>query len=266
MNLSNFDIVLVEPVYPGNVGAIARSASNYGVNTIKIIGDLDYLCLDAKKMALYGFPLLEKASRYKCLSDALADCHLVIGTVHQDRFNRSVPLPIWEVIATNRDTLVTGRTAIIFGREDNGLTREEIDMCHALAIIPTPENMSFNLAHSVTVFLYEVYRLVHDQEHSPISAKPTQNQSEDLINLLHKTLHSVGFFRGDHELSTMTLIRELSYRLNIAASDIPMIKAVLFKIYGFAERAIPYMPEKTVRDCSLRSLQQDIAAQKEPNA
>lgn len=249
MPMSQIEIVLVEPIYPGNIGAMARSASNFGVDTIKIVGDVDYLCLEAKKMALYGYPLLEKAHRFSRLYDAVAGCNLIIGTVHQTRFNRTAPRPIWDVMGSNRDRLLRGRTALVFGREDNGLNRDEIDICHTLAVIPTPEGTSFNLAHSVTVFLYEIYRIIHGETPSLEPEAATHEQYEAVIDQLHRTLKAVGFFRGDHEVSSMIQLRELAYRMDLKARDIPFIQAILYKIRNFAARAVHHMPPELTRDC-----------------
>ncbi|MFQ5560365.1 MAG: RNA methyltransferase, partial [Nitrospinota bacterium] len=164
MGLETIDIILVEPKYAGNVGAIARSAKNYGVRSIKIVGDIDFLCLEAKKMALYGYPLLEQAARFTTLDEALKTNSLAIDTVHQSRFNRKSLKPPWQVFENLSRRLATEPTALVFGREANGLTREEINLCHFLTIIPTDKNLSFNLAHSVTVFLYEAYRSTTGKE------------------------------------------------------------------------------------------------------
>ncbi len=249
MSLSSFEIILVEPIYPGNVGALARSAANFGIETIKIIGDLDVLCSDAKKMALYGYPLLQNAARYHSLSEAVESCNLVIGTVHQERNNRLPPLPSWTVSEQFRDQMLSGRTALVFGREDNGLTRDEIDQCHVLSTIPTPGGLSFNLAHSVSLYLYEIYRAIHSEHHLNSPNHPCHTELEEFIDLIKATLLSVGFFRTENHSSTMTRIRDIVFRMNLSADDVPILKALFYKIHHFAGRAVPLLPEEMVRDC-----------------
>jgi TrmH family RNA methyltransferase len=249
MSLSAFEIILVEPIYPGNVGALARSASNYGIETIKIIGDLDVLCHDAKKMSLYGYPLLQNAARFETLAEAVESCNLVIGTVQQERYNRTPPLPSWTITEQYRDQMLSGKTALVFGREDNGLTRDEIDQCHVLSTIATPEGLSFNLAHSVSLYLYEIYRAVHNENHVNSQRHPCHSELEELIELIQVTLLSVGFFRTEHHASSMTRIRDIVFRMNLSASDVPILKALFYKIHHFAGRAVPLLPEEMVRDC-----------------
>lgn len=251
MSLSKLEIILVEPIYAGNVGAIARSAANFGVETIKIIGGLDYLCDDAKQMSLYGYPLLQKATRWNTLFDAVAGCSLVIGTVQQDRYNRSTPISSRIMAGTFRSRLISEKTALVFGREDNGLTRDEIDQCHVLSTIPTPTGLSFNLAHSVTIFLSEIHYAVTGAVPDGEPQKPTQSQLDDLIDVMQSSLFAVGFFRPDRKVNTLIRIRDIVYRMNLNAADIPVLKALFYKVDSFARRALPMLPADLFHDCTL---------------
>lgn len=251
MSLSRLEIILVEPIYPGNVGAIARSAANFGVETIKIIGDVDFLCDDAKQMSLYGYPLLQKATRWKSLSEAVADCNLVIGTVQQERYNRSMPLSARIMAEKYHSRLISEKTALIFGREDNGLTRDEIDQCHILSTITTPTGLSFNLAHSVTVFLSEIYQAIKGKKPLEESEKPTQSELNDLIDLMQAGLYGIGFFKPDRKVNTLIRIRDIVYRMNLENSDIPVLKAIFYKVDSFARRALPLLPKEAFKDCRL---------------
>jgi len=218
---------------------MARSAINFGVEKIKIVGNLDFLCLEAKKMALYGYKLLQNAERYESLEDAVAPCSLIIGTVHQTRYHRSTPRFSWEIVESVIDRLILEKTAIVFGREDNGLLRDEINLCHFLATIPTPDNMSFNLAHSVTVFLYEIYRSVHSTTGSLLPRKPSQEDYEGFFGLLSETLNSMGFFKGTQKDSVMIQFRDITYRSQLNAADLPLLKAVMYKVLKISERQVP---------------------------
>lgn len=252
MSLSRLEIILVEPIYPGNVGAIARSAANFGIKTIKIIGDLDFLCDDAKQMSLYGYPLLQKATRCDSLSEAIADCNLVIGTVQQERYNRSLPLSSRAMARKFSARLMAAKTALVFGREDNGLTRDEIDQCHILSTLVTPTGLSFNLAHSVTAFLSEIYQATVDVEPPAVSEKPTQAQLNSLIDLMQSSLYGIGFFKPNRKVNTLIRIRDIVYRMNLETADIPVLKAIFYKVDSFARRALPMLPEDLFKDCRLR--------------
>ncbi|MBN1878523.1 hypothetical protein JW823_00255 [bacterium] len=251
MSLENVEIILVEPIYPGNIGAIARSAFNYDLSTIKIIGHVDYLCTEAKQMSLYGYPLLQKAARFDTLAQAVKDCDLVIGTVQQERYNRQPPLSASQTMSAYKNRILTGRTALVFGREDNGLTREEIDVCHVLTTLPTPTGLSFNLAHSATVFLYEMHRAINGVTPYREPPAPPQSEYEDLFRVIRSALFKVGFFRPDRKVNTMIRIRDVIYRMNLNSSDFPLLKAIFFKIDSFASRAFPHLPRDLFDDCTI---------------
>lgn len=229
MPLSHVEIVLVGPQYPGNVGAIARSAHNFGMPTIKIVGDLDVTDVEARKMALYGRDVLYKTQMFTSLADAVAQSRLVIGTVHQTRFKRTPPAPVWDIVTHHIDTIASMPTSIVFGREDNGLLREEIDLCHALMVIPSGQSLSFNLAHSVSMVLYEIYKNLCGGVHGVHLAKPSQNDFEDVFEIADAMFHHIDFYRGSQEKSVMAAIREIAYRANLYTRDLPLIKAVMHR-------------------------------------
>lgn len=241
MPLSNLEIVLVEPQYPGNVGAVARSAKNYGIPALTIVGNLDFLTLEAKKMALYGYDLLETAKRATSLAEATADCRLVIGTVHQLRYHRSPPRPLWEILQETAPVIASQRSAIVFGREDNGLTRDETNICHHLAVIPTPADLSFNLAHAATVSLYEAWKSVNSTEQSNIIQRPTHSEYEDFFGILESTLTAIQFFKGEQRDSVMIMLRDIVYRSNLSPADLPLLKAILYKIRKTTGFSSPFL-------------------------
>ena len=229
MSLAHVEIVLVGPQYPGNVGAIARSAHNFGMPTIKIVGDLDVTDVEARKMALYGRDVLYNTRMFTSLADAVADSRLVIGTVHQTRFKRTPPAPVWDIVTRHIDTIASIPTSIVFGREDNGLLREEIDLCHALMVIPSCESLSFNLAHSVSMVLYEIYKNLCGGVHGVHLAKPSQRDFEEVFEIADAMFHHIDFYRGSQEKSVMAAIREIAYRSNLYTRDLPLIRAIMHR-------------------------------------
>ncbi|MBN1355966.1 hypothetical protein JXA40_06795 [bacterium] len=230
MVLSNVEIVLVEPIYPGNVGSAARSAFNYGVEIMKIVGKLDCSAVETRQMALYGFDLIRNLQRFESLEAAVADTQLVVGMVQQPRSHRQSPGSLNTLARELNNELSRHRIALVFGREDNGLTREEVDLCHYLATIPNPKNLSFNLAHSVTVALYEIYQSLGEKPAENRPARPRNSEYQAVIELMHQTLQELDFFKGNGENSAMTAIKDILYRSRITSSDIPLLKAVLYRI------------------------------------
>ena len=152
-------IVLVEPQHPGNIGAVARAMANFGLNDLAMVKGCD-LADESYARSKSGRPVLEKSKRYSTIEEAIADCDIAIGTsgIRPEGDKRWFRAPqdvkkINEIIA-DRD-----KPALLFGRENHGLYREELALCEATITIPTNSNYPIlNLSHAVGIVLYEVKR------------------------------------------------------------------------------------------------------------
>lgn len=153
-----FSVVVVEPKYEGNIGGIARVMKNFGFSKLVLVNPPG-LGQEAKAMAMHGYDILQNAVVYDSFQkvvdefDYLAATTSVIATDSNSRRNPVFP----EDLATGLDT--EGKVAIVFGREDHGLSNEEIAACDFIVSIPAnPEYPTLNLSQSVTVILYELSR------------------------------------------------------------------------------------------------------------
>jgi tRNA/rRNA methyltransferase len=155
-------VILVGPQHPGNVGASARGAANFGCRDFRVVAPrCDIVCDEALSRALHAKPLLQNAKVFPDLRSALAGTSLSIGTTARtakavNHFLRK-PLDIRDALEPL--TEVSGTVAWVFGREDAGLSGEEVDLLDQLVTIPTAEYWSLNLSHAVTLCLYEHFRL-----------------------------------------------------------------------------------------------------------
>jgi len=142
--------VLVEPQHPGNVGACARAMANMGLHRLVIV---DPPCFDperARWMAPGCEHVIRNARLVGTLDEALADCHRAVATTARHRKGDQPildPTSFAEAHWADPDPHRT--TALLFGREDFGLSRAHVDRCHAVLRIPTPEHASLNLAQAV---------------------------------------------------------------------------------------------------------------------
>ena len=153
-----FRIILVEPIYEFNIGMVARAMKNFGFNELYIVNPKS-LGEEARKYASHAVDILEKAKIVKTLKEALNDIDLSIattGVIGGDYNVLRIAMPIQEL---SKLIKYHGKVAIIFGREDHGLSNEEIALCDVLATIPTSKEYPImNLSHAVTVVLYEITR------------------------------------------------------------------------------------------------------------
>lgn len=152
--------VLVRPSNALNIGAAARAMANFGLSDLAAVSPYDRRWRQAQS-AIYGSELLARA-KLATLEEAVADCHLVLGTA--SAHNRAPRRPVVTLTALRpwlrRRLPRGGRLAVLFGSEKNGLENAELSHCHALLRIPTlPQAPSMNLGQAVAVTAYELVKL-----------------------------------------------------------------------------------------------------------
>jgi tRNA/rRNA methyltransferase len=156
--LERFEVVLVSPRNPLNIGAAARAMANFGFSHLTVVAPYEPHWREAKS-AVGASDLLQNAKRVERLTEAAADCTLVVGTgtlEHRRPEQTMVALPDLGLLIT-QELDRGGRVALVFGPEKRGLTREDLALCHVLVEIPTdPRQPSMNLGQAVAVCLYEL--------------------------------------------------------------------------------------------------------------
>lgn len=157
MDLSRIRIVLVQTSHPGNIGATARAMKNMGLQSLTLVSPKDFPSGVALGRAANALDVLDGAVVVDSLEAAIADCGLVIGTSAR---SRGIPWPMVDP-GQCAEKLVAASTqndvALVFGREDAGLSNEELRRCHFHVQIPANEAYSsLNLAAAVMVLCYEI--------------------------------------------------------------------------------------------------------------
>lgn len=158
--MPRFTVVLVEPRVGGNVGAVARSMSNFGFNDLVLVnpcvlGDEGY------RRAKHGRLILEEARVFPSLAKALSTSDISVGTTgipttREKAFHRQAIAP---QDLPSKLSEVDGNVAILLGREDYGLYNEELDLVDLLVNIPcSPTHPVMNISHAAAIILYELYR------------------------------------------------------------------------------------------------------------
>jgi tRNA/rRNA methyltransferase len=155
-------IVLVEPLYQGNVGSVARAMKNFGYTDLVLVNPCK-LEGQAKAMASHARDILEGARVTSNLDEAVEGTNLVIGTtgIASMKTGEHIRLPLYTVRELKeRLKGHSGKVAVLFGREDNGFSNEELKSFDMLITIPTSEIYPvMNLSHAVAVVLYELSEL-----------------------------------------------------------------------------------------------------------
>ncbi len=140
------------------MGAAARAMANFGFLHLTVVAPYEPHWREAKS-AIGAEALLQNAKSVESLTEALANCALVIGTATvADRRPEQLVLPLPSLAPRVAQALDGGgRAALVFGPEKRGLTRDDLALCHLLVEIPTHSGQpSMNLGQAVAVCLYEL--------------------------------------------------------------------------------------------------------------
>ena len=218
-------IVLVEPREAGNVGAAARVMKNFGFDELWIVGEHPTLQPLAGWWASGADDVVERARFAPTLHHALADAHLTIATTSARGRTTPVDLTPQSVAELYAESQTL---ALVFGREDSGLTREEVMQCQRTAIIPThPDFPTMNLAQSVGVFCYELSSIVR-------RPPPRLPAPAALIERLHDRaealLVEVGFLQTNNPDRIYDDLRAIAGRADLDAREATILLGMISQI------------------------------------
>lgn len=153
---SRLVVVLVEPKEDGNVGAAARGVKNTGLGGLRLVRPPE-LGVQARRMAWRSLDVLARAKSFGSLPDALADCRRAIGFTARSQRSVTGIRALPAIAPAILDHAAGGRTALVFGPEHRGLSRNELGCCQDVVRIPSsPKQPSLNLAQAVLVVGYEL--------------------------------------------------------------------------------------------------------------
>jgi tRNA/rRNA methyltransferase len=207
--------------------------ANFGFSRLRVVNAYDVAFREARS-AVGAAPLLQSAEDYSSLSDAVADCQLVVGTTSVGHRELQHPLRRLEYGARSiRRGLVHAPVALMFGSEKFGLTNEELSHCHWLMRIPTADtDLSMNLGQAVALCLYELSRDPKAVRAAPPKtiARAPAGETEQITRMLLEILEKSGYVNPVIAGSTEEKVRRLVRRLDIAGRDAPVLMGMLRQI------------------------------------
>ena len=223
-------VVLVAPRNPLNIGAAARAMANFGFSRLRVVNPYEVAFREARS-AVGAAPLLASALECATVSDAVADCVLVVGTTSVGHRELQHPLRRLEYGARLIQR-AAGPVALLFGSEKFGLSNEDMSHCHWLMRIPTVDlNRSMNLGQAVAVCLYELARDSRAAAARPEKSKPASAaDTEQVTVLLVEALERSGYIKPLTAASAKAKVRRLVRRLNLTARDAPIVLGMLRQI------------------------------------
>jgi TrmH family RNA methyltransferase len=192
----------------------------------------------AKKTAKGAPKLLESIRYFDTLSSAIADCHFALGFTRRIREPAQQFQNIQEMVAEwNQANTEPTKTALVFGRESQGLSREESLLVSHLVCIPMmDENLSLNLSHAVAIALYAFLgstlpdALSMDSKSTRNAHLPIQQENNAVLDHLLQTLDAKGFFRSGKESAHRDYTRVLWQRLRPTRQELDFLAGMLKRL------------------------------------
>jgi len=246
---NNFAFVLFKPQSAGNIGAAARALKNMGFDDLRLVAPGPLNQREAVAMAVHADDILAGAKTYSELASALADCSVTVGTTSRRGGYRSTAQPL-RAAAIELDALArSNRIAVIFGREDRGLTNRELKLCHRLITIPTaPEYPSLNLAQAVVVVAYELMIASSASTASAASSAAPEfvsaSISDAMLARMADALVSIGFIDEQNPDHIMFAMREIFGRSGLTPREVEILNGMARQIRWVAEGGSQTLADK----------------------
>ena len=153
-------IILCNTTHPGNIGAVARAMKTMGLGRLLLVSPREFPCAAATARAAGADDILADCLVYPSLAEAIADTRLVAATTAR---TRSIRWPEETPDSAAKILVEKARqrqdVAIVFGREQSGLSNEQLDLCNFMIRIPAnPDFSSLNIAAAAQIVCYELHR------------------------------------------------------------------------------------------------------------
>ena len=240
-NFVNLKIVLVEPNGAINVGSVARLCSNFEVDELRIVSPkCDIFSLESKKMALKGKSYIDNCKKFNSVEQAIFDCDLVLATCGRLEFSKDIecesPQEISKWISSFKEI---NNLAILFGREDRGLTNSELLFAHKIFNINTSKNCpSLNLSHAVAIILYELSKFSENNEnkYTKVFNLASSKQINESFNDLEEMLLRIGYLLEHTSFSKISKFKKFLLKAKVSSHEINVLRGIVHQINWFLNK------------------------------
>lgn len=240
--LSRIAVVLDHPQNVVNIAGVVRVMMNFGLSDLRLVNPDEFDAYRIEGIAHRSRYFIEDIQIHDSLDAALADRSYIVGTTARPRTaGRNFVRPR-QAAQDLVPRTVDGGVAILFGREDRGLSNEALDRCAAVAIIPTDEQFSsLNLAQACLVLAYESFLAAGMGEGEMPRGRratrpPTQEESEEAFRALERGLGRIEFFKAREPAAVMRTLRTIIARADPDLRETKLLGAIGYEIGHFIDR------------------------------
>ena len=235
-------VVLVRPQVAGNIGATARLMENFAAGDLYLVQPkVDPTSREAQQRSTHGEHRLDNAKVVAELNEALEGAVYAIGlSRRRGPTHQQADLLPKQMGALVADKMRDGDVALVFGTEDNGLSREDLLQCDVVCQIPAqPDYATLNLSHAVAISLYETFLAVTGER---LNEPPTGPRSDPadaaminrLMEKLGKALLTIGYLHAEKPDHLLFPIRAVLSRAELTRAEVQILIGVAQQIDEFA--------------------------------
>lgn len=240
--LSNVHVVLAEPQNIVNIAGVVRAMANMGLDRLRLVNPAEFDAYRITGIAHRCDHIVDAPEFFESLHDAVADCVYVVGTTARARTakrNYDRPRRLAEHLV---ERAAEGPVAVVMGREDRGLSNEDLDLCNAAAIIPTdPNYSSLNMAQAFLLMAYEIFLAAQGANRDlptnrRATAPATQADLEETYDAIEQGLWKLDFFKARKPESVLRTIRTTLSRAEPELREARVFRAIGFEIVHVINR------------------------------
>lgn len=237
MELNKITVLLDQPIYQGNIGSVARAMKNFDLSKLILTGSNERkaeIKEEARKMAVHAQNILKKAKIIKDFETAVKKFDLVIGTSSEktDKDDYFLRMSLSPEEMRKKLEEAEGTAVLVFGKEDIGLTNEQLELCDFVVNIPTSSKYkTMNLSHSAAVIFYELFKTEEKETVRLAGRKEKELIYENFEKILHKTEYP-----EDKIKIFKSMLRKIVGRANLTGREantfIGVLKEIKKKVSG----------------------------------
>lgn len=241
-----FVVVLHETQDIVNIAGTVRAMLNTGLWRLRLVRPALFDAFRIAGIAHGSEQLLQQVEFFHTLDEALADTQYIVGTTARRRAATFVwqhpRMAAPELLAYAADQ--GGPIALLFGREDAGLSNEELDRCDRVLVVPAnPAHASLNLSHAVLLVGYEFWLASMDRE--PVLPQPkrralkaTPAQLQLLFDDVERMLETIEFFKARRPEAVMRTVRAVLRRARLDTRESNLLRAIAIEVRKYIARRV----------------------------
>jgi TrmH family RNA methyltransferase len=242
----SFVVVLQETQDVVNIAGVMRAMMNMGLGRLRLVDPVEFTPHRIEGIAHGSGPLIERTELFATLDEAIADCAFVAGASARPR----TAAYVWQHPREAAQRLLglaaagAGPVALLFGREDKGLTNTELDRCDLVLTIPTDESYpSLNLAQAVLLIAYELWLAGPGAERElprarkavePVGAAEFARMMTDV----QLTLERIEFFKKRNPEAILRGLRALARRADLDGREAGLLRAIAIEVRKYLDRKL----------------------------